>query len=175
MSLKQARFHVEPVFNYRGDEVNPFFGEPDEHVERIVDWVKGCKFPQTYGCYTLWKVLHQQKRTDVVEYTVEAIEDELASLRQTARQQQQQIQDLLQRFECQEAQTQGLVGLTQAQDRSITNVREKLISHEKGIETIREQIAAQVMATVIEIECSKCRRFCGGECEPRRPFISLRY
>lgn len=158
MSLKHSRFHVEPTFNYRGDVVEPHFGEPDEYVERIVEWVYYCPKPQTYGCYTLWKVLHQQKRIDVLEDMVGTMTDEMASLRRTIQKQQEQTEEILRRLERNDAQTQGLVGLAQAQERSIETIREKI---------------TPVTATVVEVECYKCGRCCGGNCS-NRPFVPYR-
>jgi hypothetical protein len=91
MSLKNARFHVEPVFNYRGNIVSPCFGTPDEYLERTVDWIKGCPVPQTYGCYTLWKVLHQQRRIDVLEKIVERLIHDVSSLRHKVRRAENEV------------------------------------------------------------------------------------
>jgi hypothetical protein len=174
MSLKQSHFHVEPVFMFRGDTVDPYFGQPEEYVERIVDWVKGCPQPQTYGCYTLFKLLHQKRRIDVleimVEATMETVTDRIAELRVDH---DAQKQELIDRLERQEAQVQGLLGLVKAQERMIDNLREKITTQEKSIETIREQISAQVTATVVT-ECAICGKFCDGCLIPRRPFISMR-
>jgi len=174
MSLKQSRFHVEPVFCFRGDTIDPFFGQPEEYVERIVDWVKGCSHPQTYGCYTLFKLLHQKRRIDVLETTMnttmELVTDKIAELRVTH---DAEKQDLFDRLERQDAQVQGLLGLVKAQERMIDNLREKITTQEKSIETIREQISAQVTATVVT-ECTICGKFCDGCLIPRRPFISMR-
>jgi hypothetical protein len=153
MSLKKLRFHVEPVFNYRGNVVDPQFGHVHEYIERIVDWVKGCRTPQLYGCYTLWKVLHQQKRIDVLE-------DAITSLRKIIEQQQEQNREMMLRLERQESQIQGLVGLVQAQ--------------EERIASIHEQIAAQVTATVVETGCLMCKGFCKGVCPMSHHFISIR-
>ena len=155
MSLKQARFHVEPIFHFRGDELDPYFGEPHEFEERIVDWVRGCPQPQTYGCYTLWKVLHQQKRIDILEDMVESMRKEMTTL--------------LRRFEPLERQVQGLVELTGAQERSIELMRERNNS-------LQERFDSQVIATVVEIGCGICTGVCEGKCkEPtKRPFFGVR-
>ena len=167
MSLKQSRFHVEPVFKFRGDTVDPYFGQPEEYVERIVDWVKGCPQPQTYGCYTLFKVLHQKRRIDVleamVEATMETTTDRIAELRVTHDAEKQELFDRLER---QEAQVQGLLGLVKSQEKTIEHLQ-------KSIETIQEQISAQVTATVVT-ECALCGKFCDGCLVPKRPFISIR-
>lgn len=167
MSLKQYRFHVEPVFKFRGDTVDPYFGQPEEYVERIVDWVKGCPQPQTYGCYTLFKVLHQKRRIDVleamVEATMETTTDRIAELRVTHDAEKQELFDRLER---QEAQVQGLLGLVKAQEKTIEHLQ-------KSIETIQEQISTQVTATVVT-ECALCGKFCDGCLVPKRPFISIR-
>ena len=146
MSLKKARFHVEPVFNYRGNIVDPSFGDVHEYMENVVDWVKGCRSPQMYGCYTLWKVLHQQKRIDVLEH-------EVTSLRQIIIQQQEETQEILRRLERQEEHAQQQQG---------------------SIDQIREQITAQVTATVVETECGMCRGYCKGVCPMRHHFITIR-
>ena len=186
MSLKQSRFHKEPVFCFRGDTVEPYFGLPEEYPERIVEWVKGCPQPQTYGCYTLFKVLHQQRRIDVLEImaetTMEAVTDRIAEFRvendvqtqellERLETQEAKTQDLLARLRSQEAQVQGLLGLIKAQERTIEHLRDKTTSQEESIAGIQVQLSAQVTATVVT-ECAICGKFCDGCLLPRRPFLS---
>jgi len=199
MSLKQSRFHKEPAFCFRGDTVEPYFGLPEEYPERIVEWVKDCPQPQTYGCYTLFKVLHQQRRIDVLEImaetTMDAVTDRITEFRVDNDAQTQELlerletqdahrQELLERLETQEAQTQGLLarlrsqeaqvqgllGLIKTQERTIEHLRDKTTRQEKSIESIQQQMSTQVTATVVT-ECAICGKFCDG-CLPRRPFLS---
>jgi hypothetical protein len=80
MALKFARFHVEPMWYYEGKLVKPDFGRPDQYMDKIVEWVKRCPCPQTYGTYTLWKVMHQQKRIDALEGMVKLMMLEIIKL-----------------------------------------------------------------------------------------------
>ena len=187
MSLKQTRFHVEPVFHYRGDEVTPFFGEPDEYVERIVDWIKGCKCPQAYGCYTLWKVLHQQKRVDILEDTAEGMSDEIIELYDSKDKHDTQIEELervvkeqgqeLQRLrrdqtKVQETHAQELYCLrTQIEDllsavRAQAAETQELRKHVRSLEPVLAQQVESV--EVVAFVCDRCgRSYSGNKCSCR--------
>ena len=85
MSLKGLKFHVEPDWFYEGELTKPDFGRPDQYMGKIVEWVKGCPYPQTYGCYALWKITHQQKRIDVMEKMMEVMFEEIVELKALLR------------------------------------------------------------------------------------------
>lgn len=151
MSLKQARFHVEPGFRYRNDSMEPFFGPPEEYVERIVEWVATCPKPQTYGCYTLFKVLHQTIRIDVLESIVTDMDEEIASLRKKLKKQAAQTEDILKIVE---AQTKEL--------REHRKAHEALLERVNAIEPILAYPTTQ--AEVVACVCDRCGRSYRDKC-----------
>jgi len=147
MSLKQTRFHVEPMFNYRGDVMNPFFGEPDEYVERIVDWVKDSRCPQTYGCYTLFKVLHQQKRIDILEDTAEGMSDEIIELYDAKDSHDIQIQELKSLVETQAQELQRLRSQTREHTKARDSQAQELYSLSSQVDDLLRAVKAQATET----------------------------
>ena len=83
-SLKKLIRDIEqPVWWYDGFINQPNFGaNPEQYMEHIVNWVKGCPVPQTYGCFALWKIKHQQDRIEQLEDIVYRLIGEVEKLKE---------------------------------------------------------------------------------------------
>ena len=77
MSLKQARFYVEPAWLYKGTLVKPMFGSAETCMENIMDWVYEHEHPQGPTCYALWKITQQDHRINALEDIVKALMEEV--------------------------------------------------------------------------------------------------
>jgi hypothetical protein len=74
----------QPVWNYEGRLEQPNFGaDPDMYMTHIVNWVKVHEHPQSYGCYALWRITHQQQRIEQLETIVMRLIKEVEQLKKT--------------------------------------------------------------------------------------------
>jgi hypothetical protein len=85
-SLKRTIRNIEqPVWVNVGGMMAPNFGvNPDLYMRHIIDWVGTRPHPETWGCYALWRITHQQARIEQLEDIVYRLIGEVEKLKEQA-------------------------------------------------------------------------------------------